>query len=117
MNVPTSAWTATFGFQNMSEFCNYGEKIVKSFATSTSVHIHNVQTKGTHYMSMAKTVHKGRWLHLLVNSQILKYLMRSRRHFRDMLPEFLALIIELCGLQKRTQCVKYKPCTAALYFG
>ena len=30
MNVPTSACTATFGFQNMSEFCNYGEKIVKN---------------------------------------------------------------------------------------
>ena len=45
---------------------------------------HNAQTKGTHYKSMVKSVHKGRWLHLLVNSQYCKLSVRSKKHFRVM---------------------------------
>ena len=44
-------------------------KIVKkSVPISVPVHIHNAETKDTHYKSVVKPVHEGRGLHLLFNS-------------------------------------------------
>ena len=51
--------------------------IKKSVIISASVHIHNVQTKGTHFKSMGKSVHKGRWLHLI------RQLIALQGHFRN----------------------------------
>ena len=44
-------------------------KIVEKFvASSASLHIYNVQTKGAQHKSMVKSMNRRRWLHLLVNS-------------------------------------------------
>ena len=51
--------------------------VKKSVIISASVHIHNVQTKGTHFKSMGKSVHKGRWLHLI------RQLIALQGHFRN----------------------------------
>ena len=46
--------------------------------TFTMQHNKDIQHK-----SVVKSMHKRRWLHLLVNSQYCKLLMHSKRQFRD----------------------------------
>ena len=95
MNVPTSACTATFGFQNMSEFCNYGEKIVKnhsllSHQCTLTIHRPMVHITCQWRNKCIRGDGCTSW-----STQILKHSIRSRRHVRDILGKFLALFRSL----------------------
>ena len=78
----------------------YEEKI--SVAISASMHIHNVQTKGTQHKVYDDASIKRRWLYLLVNSQHCKLLMRSRGQFRyrSMSAKFFFVFFVLLGFSR-----------------